>query len=200
MWSNRGKTVDAVLQRLVKTVNNANGVPIVSGDSSTYFHTDLAFYTDFKRYSLFDLSFTPYLQFDLLDNGQHTLLLDGSFKPFEQANKLSPPSLTGQNVFEYARLVVNTMEMNGCRMRVVGSIEEVDFDSEPTPEQYRQLESTIKAPAIRTIDNVFAIVATLLLADTINYININVYGDGRVDILGVEKILESMPVRELIID
>lgn len=200
MWSNRGKTVDEVLLRLVSAVNTTNGVPIVSADSSTYFHSDLAFYTDFKRYSLLDLSFTPYLQFDLLDNGQHTLLLDGSFRPFEQANKLSPPSLTGQNVFEYARLVVNTMEMNGYRMRLVSSIEEVDFDSEPTPEQYRQLESTIKAPAIHTIDKVFTIAATFLLADTINYITINVYGDGRVDILGVEKILERMPVRELILD
>jgi len=191
------KEPDPTLQRLAAAINRINSNDLVSPADSTYYTTALPFYTDFKLYTFIDLSFTPYLEMRLLDNGNRTFLIDGTQNAFIEANAISPLILTSKNAYEYAMLVLGNVKKNDFSYRLVNSMDEINFSSQPTYQQYEQLESSIKTPKIKKDKNSFHIKATLLLGDAVIEASIQVSFDGRVDIIKEKKILDNMPVKEL---
>jgi hypothetical protein len=199
-WTFKSKVFDPTLQRLAETINRINSCKLVSISDSTYYTTLLSFYNDFKFYTFIDLSFTPYLELRLLDNGTHTFIIDGTQNPFIEVNSISPLLLTSKNVYEYAMFVLGNITKNDNTYRLVNSIDEINFSSEPTFEQYQQLESSIKSPKIRKEKDSFYIKATLLFGETVVEASIKVTQDGRVNIIKEKKILDKMPVKELILE
>ncbi|MHC1705569.1 MAG: hypothetical protein AB9846_16835 [Tenuifilaceae bacterium] len=197
-WNFRSKEQDPNLLRLVECINKRNGSKLVSADSSTYYVTELPFYNSFKLFTLADLSFTPYFKQQFLDNGQYTFVLDGTQTPFIEANSISPIILTSKNVFSYAQLVLCHINKKDCSYRLVSSMEDVEFSSEPTPEQYEKLIASIQKPKIETDKDSFLISCSYILDDSVFEGLIKVTFDGRVEILNEKIILENMPVKELI--
>ncbi len=199
-WFLKGKKQDSTLIRLAEFINKNNSRDLVTPNDSVYSITPLPFYTDFKLYSFIDLSFTPYLEMRLLDNGTHTIILNGTQNPFLEAAIISPLVLTIKNVYQYAMLVLGNTLKNDNSYRLISSIDEVNFSSEPTKEQYQLLESSIKTARIKKDKESFQIKTILLFDDSVIEASINVSIDGKVDIVEEKKILVNMPVRELILE
>lgn len=197
-WLFKSKQQNPTLLRLADAINRKNGSKLISIESSEYFVTELPFYNGFNLYTLVDLSFTPFFKQQLLDNGKDSIVLDGSILPFIDANMLSPIILTNQNVFEYASLVLDNIIKADSNYKLISSIEDVDFSSDPSFEEYTKLNSSIKSPRIRKENDHFLIIASMIHSDTIFEALIKVTLDGRVDILKEKKILENMPIHELI--
>jgi len=199
-WTLKSKKQDSTLVRLAECINKNNSTDLVSPEDSTYSITSLPFYSDFKLYTFIDISFTPYLEVRLLDNGTHTLILDGTQNPFLVANTISPLVLTSKNVYQYAMLVLGNTRKNDSSYRLISSINEVNFSTEPTKEQYQLLESSIKAARIKKDEEFFLIKTTLFFDDSVIDASINITFDGRVDIIKEKKLLSNMPIRELILE
>jgi hypothetical protein len=197
-WLFKSKEQNPTLLRLANAINRKNGSKLITLESSEFFLTELPFYNGFKLYTLVDLSFTPYFKQRLLDNGLNTIVLDGSILPFIEANISSPIILTTQNVFEYANLVLDNIIETDSNYKLISSIEDVDFSSDPSFEEYTKLNSSIKSPRIRKENDHFLIIASMIHSETVYEALIKVTLDGRVDILKEKKILENMPIHELI--
>ena len=199
-WIFKSKEPDLTLERLANTINRINSNNLVSASDSTFYATNLPFYEDFKLYTFIDLSFTPYLEMKLLDNVKYTFIIDGTQNAFIEANKLSPLVLTIENVYEYAMLVLGNTKKNDYSYRLVNSVDEINFSTEPTFAQYQQLESSIKPPRIKKEKDNFIIKATILYGDSVVKASIIVSLNGRVDITKEKIVLDNMPVQELILD
>ena len=199
-WFLKGKKQDPTLIRLANVINSNNSSDLVSPEDSIYYITSLPFYNDFKLYTFIDLSFTPYLEMRLLDNGTHTFILDGTQNPFIEANNISNLILTSENVYQYAMLVLGNTQKNDNSYRLISSIDEINFSAEPTKEQYQLLESSIKTAKIKKENEFFLIKTILLFGDSVIKASITITLDGRVDIVKEKKLLDNMPVRELILE
>lgn len=199
-WSFKSKDVDPVLQRLADSINQKNGSNLVNPEDSVYYAKEVTFYSDFKLFTFVDLSFTPYYQVRLLDNGFQTIVLDGTIKPFLEAANQSPLVLTKQNVFEYANVVLSNIEKEEGCSHLVESIDDIEFSSEPTPEQFVKLETSIKAATVSKDNGSFRISASLVYGDSVFDTTIQVTQDGVVEIVYLEKLLDSMPIKEMILE
>lgn len=199
-WLFKDKKSNPTLERLVKAINRFNANNLVSIDDSTYYSAALPFYSDFKLYTFFDLSFTPYLEIHLLDNECNTFILDGTQKPFHEANAISPLRLTSENVYQYAMMVLGNTLKNESSYRLVSSINEINFTTEPTKEQYHQIASSIRTAKIKKEKEYFIIKTTLLYSDSVFEASINVTYDGHVSIIKEKKLLENMPIQEMVLE
>lgn len=199
-WLFKSKKLDQTLVRLAESINKVNSCSLVSPEDSIYYTTLLPFYNDFKLYTFIDQSFSPYLEVKLLDNETHTFLLNGTQQPFLDASAISPLILTEATVYPYTMIVLGNMQKQDNSYRLVNSINEITFSSEPTKEQYQQLESSIKTPKIKKDNDSFIIKATMLFADNVIKASIKVDFDGHVEILKEKKILDHMPVLELALE
>lgn len=199
-WLSKSKELDSTLIRLAAAINRNNSSNLVSPNDSTYYSKSLPFYNDFKLYTFIDLSFTPYLEMCLLDNGVYTFILDGTQTPFLEANSISSLKLTIENVYQYAMLVLGHTKRNDNTYRLVSSIDEINFSAEPTKEQYQKLESSIRTTKIKKEKGLFLIKTTFLFDDSVFEASINVTRDGHVDIIKEKKLLDNMPIRELILE
>ncbi len=195
-WLFKSKKLDQTLVRLAGAINKVNSCSLVSPEDSIYYTTLLPFYKDFKLYTFIDQSFSPYLEVKLLDNETHTFSLNGTQQPFLDANAISPLILTEDTVYQYTMIVLGNIQKHDNSYRLVNSINEITFSSEPTKEQYQQLESSIKTPKIKKDKDSFIIKTTMLFADNVIKASIKVDFDGRIEILKEKKILDHMPVIE----
>ncbi len=199
MWQ-KSKEIDTTLKRLAGFINSYNASNLVSPADSTYYALTLPFYSDFKLITFIDFSFCPYLEIRLLDNGVKTIILDGTQKPFLEAGSISPLNFTNENVYQYAMLVLGNTQKNNNSYRLVNSIDDIDFSSEPTKEQYQLLESSIKNPKIKKGKEFYEIKTALLFGDTVIEALINVSFNGLVDIIKEKVLLSNMPIRELVLE
>jgi hypothetical protein len=199
-WSFKGKELDSTLIRLAEAINKSNSSNLVSPADSTFYVTCLPFNNDFKLCTFVDLSFTPYFEMRLLDDGTHTFILDGTQKPFLEANKISPFVISSRNVYQYAMLVLANTRKNDSSYRLIKSIDEISFSAEPTIEQYQLIESSITTAKIKKEKDSFLIKTTLLFDDSVIRASISVYFDGRVDIVKEKKLLDNMPIREVVLE
>ncbi len=199
-WSFKSKETDPTIIRLAEAINRKNGSRLVSYSDSTYYTTEISFYSDFKLYTFVDLGFIPYYQVRLLDNGFQTIVLDGTITPFIEAASISPLVLTRQTVFDYAKVVLSCMEKEEGCFHIVTNIDEVDFNTEPTPTEYLKLEASIFPPRILKENGTFHIVASMIYGDSVFEATIQISQDGRVEILSQTRVLENMPVKELILE
>lgn len=199
-WPFKSKKLDQTLVRLAEVINKVNSCSLVSPEDSIYYTTLLPFYADFKLYTFIDQSFSPYLEVKLLDNGIDTFLLNGTQQPFLDASAISPLILTEATVYPYTMLVLGNMQKHDNSYRLVNSINEITFSSEPTKEQYQQLESSIRTPKIKKDKDSFVIKTTMLFADNVIKTSIKVDFDGHVEILKEKKVLDHMPVLELTLE
>jgi len=200
MWRTKERKVDEIAERLAKAINNYNCNNLVSAANSTYRLSALPFYTNFKLYTFIDFSFCPYLEMNLLDNGIYTFVLDGSQKPFLEANSISPLVLTSNNVYQYALIVLGNIREGNCAYRLVKSIDDITFSSIPSKEEYLKIESSITPPVIKKDADSYEITTSLLLNDCILEATIKVQIDGRVEIIKEDIVLENMPIRELVLE
>lgn len=199
MWQ-KSKEIDTTLKRLAGFINSYNASNLVSPADSTYYALTLPFYSDFKLITFIDFNFCPYLEIRLLDNGVKTIILDGTQKPFLEAGSISPLNFTNENVYQYAMLVLGNTQKNNNSYRLVNSIDDIDFSSEPTKEQYQLLESSIKNPKIKKGKEFYEIKTALLFGDTVIEALINVSFNGLVDIIKEKVLLSNMPIRELVLE
>ncbi len=200
IWQTKGKVYDSTLKRLVDFINRYNGSNLVSIENSTLYISALPFYTDFKLITFIDLSFSPYFEIRLLDNGETSFILDGTQKPFLDACSISSLTLTNENVYQYALLVLGNTQKNDNSYRLVNSIDDICFSAEPSKEQYQQLESSIKNTKIKKGKEFYEIKTALLFDVTVIAALINVSFNGRVDIVKERVLLHNMPIRELVLE
>jgi len=199
-WPFGSKEIDTTIIRLAEAINRKNGSHLVNYHDSTYYSVEISFYADFKLYTYVDLGFMPYYQVRLLDNGFQTIVLDGTITPFVEAASISPLVLTKQTVFDYAKVVLCCMEKEDGFYHLVANIDEVDFSTEPTAEQFQKLELCIHSPRILKDNGTLHIIASLIYGDSVFEATIQVSQDGRVEILNEIKLLEKMPVKELMLE
>lgn len=200
MWRSKERKIDTTTERLAKAINKYNCSNLVSVAYSIYHKLTLPFYNDFKLYTFIDFSFCPYLEMQLLDNGIHSFVLDGTQKPFLEANSLSPLVLTSNNVYQYALIVLGNIRKGNSSYRLVNSIDEIPFSTIPTKEQFLQIESSIAPPVIEKNANHFLIKTNLLLNDSVLEASIQVQIDGRIEIKEERVVLENMPVKEMVLE
>jgi len=200
MWRTKERKIDETTERLAKAINKNNCSNLVSTANSTYRMFTLPFYPNFKLYTFIDFSFCPYLEMNLLDNGSYTFVLDGSQKPFLEANALSPLVLTSNNVYQYASVVLGNICKGDSSYRLVNSINDITFSSIPSKDQFNQIESSIISPVIKKNEDHFLITTSLLLRDNILETTIKIHIDGRIDIIEENVVLENMPIQELVLE
>lgn len=200
MWRTKERKTDETAERLAKAINKYNCSNLVSTANSTYRMFTLPFYTNFKLYTFIDFSFCPYLEMNLLDNGVYTFVLDGSQKPFLEANALSPLVLTSNNVYQYASVVLGNICKGDSSYRLVNSINDITFCTIPSKEEYLQIESSITTPTIKKDADSYEITTSLLLNDCMVEATIKIHIDGHIEIIEEKVVLENMPIQEMVLE
>lgn len=186
-----------LLEKLASSVNEAKGSNIVNAKHCTFIETELAFYSEFKLYTLIDSSYTPLIQYYILYNGNLALLLDGTYRSWNYANQLDTIKLSTRNVLEYVRIVLGTIHTQFTSTNLVTSIDDIDFYQMPSLETLQQIESSIKPPVISLKNNEFTILSCLLEGTILFDCLISVKLSGEISITDKNCILTGIPVAEL---
>ncbi|BDX36918.1 hypothetical protein CYCD_02730 [Tenuifilaceae bacterium CYCD] len=185
-----------LLERLTSKVNEAMQAHTAYVNDCSTQDTPLPYYSNFKLYTLFDTSYTPVVQYNLLDNGTDTIYLDGTLNAWKKANEIEKPELTISNVMDYAKMVVSSISKENIKHNIVTSIEDIDFYQMPTVEQFQLIESSIKPPVISFRNNSFNILACLIEGKELYDSLISVKSTGEIEISDKNLILQDIPVDE----
>ena len=182
-----------LLERLTSNVNRAIGSSIINIHNCTVQETALPFYSGFKLFVLIDSSYTPLVKYSLLDDGDITILLDGTLEAWNTANKVENPKLSVTNILEYAKCVLSTIS----RCNIVTTIEDIDFSQMPTTEMFQDIESAIKPPVVSFRNNSFTILTCMLQGNILYDSLINISLAGEIDITDKNFLLDQIPVDEI---
>lgn len=189
-----------LLEKLASTVNLTLGASTVSTKRCSVIEKQLSFYFDFKFYTLFDLSYTPFVHYNLLSNGDISFLLDGSFKGWASVNCMGKLNLSTLNIIEYTRIVLETTRFLNSRIKLVTSIEDIDFNRMPEIEKLHQIESAIKPPVVSYKNNEFTVLSNAIEGSQLFDCLISVQTSGEITITDKNLILTEIPADELVLD
>jgi hypothetical protein len=186
-----------LLERLTSKVNEALQAHTVYVNDCSTKDIPLPYYSSFKLYTLFDTSYTPVVQYNLLDNGKDTIYLDGTLNAWNKANEIEQPELTISNVLDYTKIVIGTISTGNLKLNIVSSIEDIDFYQMPTIDQFQTIESSIKPPVISFRNNSFTVLTCMLKGKELFDCLINVKINGEIEISDMNLIIQGIPVDEL---
>lgn len=189
-----------ILERLASKVNSKIGSPIVSIKNCNINAISLDFYNKFRLYTLFDTSFTPVVRYQLLDNGYDTILLDGNYECWLEANKIETPNLSLLNILDYLKLTLNSGLNCVARRSIVTSVDDIDFVKMPPIDMFNQIEEAIRPPIVSFNNNTFTILTCIIKGNNLYDCLIYAYQDGSIDIVDKNLILEGIPVDEYALD
>lgn len=187
-------------ERLAAKVNETQNSVIDDIRQCSMLSAPIAGHTNFTLHTLTDTSYTPIAQYKLLDNGENTILLDGTPRGWAEANSIEQPSLSITNTLEYAKQVVNTLWINNSKLQVVTSIEDIDFAQMPSPEKFETIHAAIKPPVVSFRSNSFTILTCLLEGDSLYDCIITINQGGEIEITDKNPLLTGIPIDELIWD
>lgn len=182
-----------LLERLTSNVNRAIGSSIINIHNCTVQETVLPFYSGFKLFVLIDSSYTPLVKYSLLDDGETTILLDGTLDAWNTANKVENPKLSVTNILDYAKCVLDSIS----RCNIVTTIEDIDFSQMPTVEMFQNIEAAIKPPVVSFRNNSFTILTCILQGNILYDSLINITIAGEIDIADKNFLLDQIPVDEI---
>jgi len=189
-----------LIEKLASTVNFALGVSTVNSKRCSVTEKQLSFYFDFNFYTLFDLSYTPFVHYNLLSNGNISFLLDGSFKGWASVNSLGKLNLSTLNIIEYTRIVLETTRLLNSRIKLVTSIDDIDFYKMPESEKLQQIELAINPPVISYRNNEFTVLSNAIEGSQLFDCLISVQTSGEITITDKNLILTEIPADELVLD
>jgi len=194
------ETTKKLLDRLITKVNSMLGSQITNCKNCSYQELELGFYQTFKLYHIFDCSYTPVVQYHILDNGTDTIHLNGKLQGWYLANQIEKPNLTVVNIVDYLRIVLNTCTTNGQKYSIVSSIEDIDFYQMPADEMFKKIETSIKPPVVSFRDQLFSVLICILEGNKLYDSLITINSTGQIEITDRNLILGNIPVDELVWD
>lgn len=189
-----------LLEKLASTVNLTLGTSAVNSKRCSVIKKQLSFYLDFSLYTLFDLSYTPIVHYNLLSNGNISFLLDGSFKGWSSVNGMGKLILSTLNILEYIRIVLETTKFQNSRIKLVTSIEDIDFNRMPEIEKFHQIESAIKPAVVSYKNNEFNVLSNSIEGSQLFDCLISVQTSGEIRITDKNLIITEIPADELVLD
>lgn len=189
-----------LLNRLIAKINCTFGSHIISQRDCSAQNLDLSFYTNFKLYRICDCSFTPLVQYNILDNGTDTILLNGTLENWYIANQIEKPKLSVTNILEYIKIVFGTLSLCNQKYTTVISIEDIDFYQMPSNELFEKIESTIKPPVVSFRDQQFTVLICLLIGNKLYDSLITINTLGQIEITDKNQVLDNIPIDELVWD
>lgn len=188
------------LERLIAKVNSSFGSNIISHKNCSFQELELSFYSNFKLYRIYDCSFTPVVQFYILDNGTDTVHLNGTFEGWYMANQIEKPALSVSNILEYLKVVLSTLSLCNQKYSAVVSIDDIDFYEMPSNELFEKIESVIKPPVISFRNQQFTVLICLLVGNKLYDSLLTVNTLGQIEITDKNQILDNIPIDELVWD
>lgn len=189
-----------LLDRLIAKVNCTFGSHIISHKNCSLQEFELNFYSNFRLYRICDCSFTPLVQYHILDNGTDTIYLNGTMQSWNVANQIEKPTLSITNILEYLKVVFSTLSLSNQKYSVVVSIEDIDFYQMPSNELFEKIESIIKPPVVSFRNQQFTVLICLLIGNKLCDSLITVNTLGQIEITDKNQILDNIPVDELVWD
>lgn len=189
-----------ILDRLIANVNCTFGNNIISQKNCSFQEFELKFYSTFKLYRIYDCSFTPLVQYHILDNGTDSILLNGTFENWYLVNQIEKPELTVTNILEYIKVVFSTISLCNQKYSAVASIEDIDFYHMPSNELFEKIESVIKPPVVSFRNKQFTVLVCLLIGNKLYDSLITVNALGQIEITDKNQILDNIPIDELVWD
>lgn len=189
-----------LIDRLIAKVNCTFGSHIISHKNCSLQEFELSFYSNFRLYLIWDCSFTPLVQYHLLDNGTDTLYLNGTLQSWNVANQIEKPILSVNNILEYLKVVLSTLSLCNQKYSLVVSIEDIDFYQMPSNELFEKIGSIIKPPVVSFRNQQFTVLICLLVGNKLYDSLITVNTLGQIEITDKNEILDNIPVDELVWD
>lgn len=194
------ETTKKLRDRLIAKINSMLGSHITNCKNCSYQERDLGFYQTFKLYHILDCSYTPVVQYYVLDNGTDTIHLNGSLQGWYLANQIEKPNLNVVNILDYLRIVLNTCTTDGQKYSIVSSIEDIDFCQMPTDEMLKQIEVSIKPPVTSFRNQLFSVLICILEGNKLYDCLITINTVGQIEIADKNLIISNIPVDELVWD
>ncbi|HNV51965.1 MAG TPA: hypothetical protein PLH91_02105 [Tenuifilaceae bacterium] len=189
-----------LLDRLIAKVNCTFGSHIISLKNCSLQEFELSFYSNIRLYRICDCSFTPLVQYHILDNGTDTIYLNGTLQSWNIANQIEKPKLSVTNILEYLKVVLSTLSLCNQKYSIVVSIEDIDFYQMPSNELFEKIESVIKPPVVSLRNQQFTVLICLLVGNKLYDSLVTINTLGQIEITDKNEILDNIPVDELVWD
>lgn len=189
-----------LFKRLSKEINRYFGCIVSSTKQANIEILPTTIYSNTKLYTLTDFSCLPAIKYMLFDNGQNTILLDGSSQAWEILNTIEEPKLTIKNVYEYLSLYISTTSFPYEVQKIVNCIDDIDFTEYPTESLLNLLSQHIQPPVFLQQGKTFTIYCNLIVQNNLFHAAFDIQEDGRVDLIDRKLLLTELPVGSLVLD
>lgn len=189
-----------LFKRLSKEINRQFGCIVNSNKQTNIEILTNSIYPNTKLYCLTDFSCFPAFKYMLFDNGQNTILLDGSAHAWETINSIEKPNLTIKNINEYLSLYISTTSFPYEIQKMVRCIDDIDFIEYPTESLLNQLSQHIQPPVLLQKGKTFTIYCNLIVQNNLFHAAFDIQDDGKVDLIDRRFLLTELPVGSLVLD
>ncbi|GEM_PF-784084 len=186
--------------RLAQTINSRYGSIIGSYKCCQLDTLPIPFQSKFKLYQLTDFGGIPTFHYRIAYSEGKTILLDGSLKSVNDIFAEEAPIINHSTVIDFLKFFVSHTCYPIDSNRIISSIEDIDFTEYPGEDLLLRITHNITPPIITFNNDYFTIYCNLIMDATFYQSAIDVYKNGRVEIVEKREILKDIPVGEMMHD
>lgn len=188
---------------IVEKINALHDFTLFDAETTRLREQRLPFYEDYMLLQATEFSARPPMSMNFLFRSGEIIKLDGSSAALDKANSKAKINLNKQNIVAYAKFYLNSLMTSEGNFRLVESIDEIEFSSDPSKEELDQMFSVVRPAEVGEVVKKtmvgFDISAIVLYADCVYNINLFVSEKGSLDILNEKVLLSKMPVRQIML-
>jgi hypothetical protein len=185
--------------QIVSIINEMNDFPLFDLDSTSVKTTAVPFYEDYQFMVVTGFSSIPPLTMHFFIKDLDIIKLNGDSESFEEINNKARKTFNSYSIREYIRLHMKNVETDEGNIRIAETIDEVEFSSDPTPEQYEELKNVIEPMAVSEKDGGFLVEAVILHGSDVIKAKIQIDKEGPMEVLEEDLLLSDMPVRPIML-
>ena len=119
---------------------------------------------------------------------------------WSSVNSMGKLILSTLNILEYIRIVLETTKFQNSRIKLVTSIEDIDFSKMPESGKLHQIELAIKPPVVSYKNNEFTVLSNAIEGSQLFDCLISVQASGEITITDKILVLSEIPADELVFD
>ncbi|WP_286856333.1 hypothetical protein [Proteiniphilum sp. UBA5431] len=187
---------------LIPLLNSKQSFELFDANKTCLHTTVLSFFRYYDLISARTFSTIPPVTMEYLwnRNNNHIIKLDGTCDCiFDNLEKLGL-NLNDNNFSDYLTFVLENVQSEQGTLRLVQSIDDVEYSQNPTKEEIKFLERNIKPIEVELKDETCRVQCHILYGDTLYRAEINVSDDGTFEFVSEECLRAGLPVRQIFLE
>lgn len=162
----------------------------------------LSFFENYNLISAKTFSTIPLVTIDYLWNrtNNDVVKLDGTRDCiFDNLEKLGL-NINDDNIIDYLKFVLGNIQSEQGTLRLVQSIDDVEYSQIPTQDEIAFLTVNIKSAKVEIEDETCMITCNMIYGDILFVAEIEMFTDGTFEFVSEQKLKDGLPIRQIFLE